>query len=114
MDATWTSLAAAVLATVIATPAGTLAAYGMHCSSGRLPNALQPLVLMPLVVQSILVAVGVFHLYAVLGLNYTLTGVVLARTAPEVPFVIITVLSSLKNDDMAREMAARSMGASRP
>jgi putative spermidine/putrescine transport system permease protein len=113
MDATWTSLAAAVLTTVIATPAGTLAAYGMHCSSERLRNALQPLVLMPVVVPSILVAVGVFHLYAVLGLNYTLTGVVLAHTALAVPFVIITVLSSLKNYDMAQEMAARSMGASR-
>jgi putative spermidine/putrescine transport system permease protein len=105
MDATWTSLAAAVLTTVIATPAGTLAAYGMHCSSERLRNALQPLVLMPVVVPSILVAVGVFHLYAVLGLNYTLTGVVLAHTALAVPFVIITVLSSLKNYDMAQEMA---------
>jgi putative spermidine/putrescine transport system permease protein len=114
MDATWTSLLVALLTTALAVPIGTLAAYGMHCTSDRIRNSLQMLVLMPIVVPSILVAVGVFHLYAIVDLNYTVTGLVLAHTALAVPFVIITVLSSLNNYDMTQEMAARSMGASRP
>lgn len=113
MSATWTSLVAAILTTILATPIGTLAAYGMHCGSDRFRNGVQLLVLMPVVVPSILVAVGVFHLYAILDLNYTLTGVVLAHTALAVPFVVISVLASLKNYDMTQEMAARSMGANR-
>jgi len=113
MNATRTSLAAAVLATLVATPIGTLAAYGMHCASERVRNRLQILALMPIVVPSILVAVGVFHLYALIDLNYTLMGVVVAHTALAVPFVIVTVLSSLRNYDMTQEIAARSMGASR-
>ncbi|MBU6378692.1 MAG: ABC transporter permease [Gammaproteobacteria bacterium] len=113
MTATWTSLAAAVLTTLIATPLGTVAAYGTHCASERVRNSLQILALMPVVVPSILVAVGVFHLYAMVDLNYTLMGVVLAHTALAIPFVIVTVLSSLRNYDMTQEMAARSMGASR-
>ena len=36
---------------------------------------------MPIVVPVILIAVGVFSLYAKLGLNYTLTGIVIAHTA---------------------------------
>lgn len=113
MSATMTSLVAACLTTLFATPLGTIAAYGMFCSSAGVRNALQIMALMPIVMPSILVAVGVFHLYAVLDLNYTLSGVVLAHTALAVPFVIITVLSSLRSYDMTQEMAARSMGASR-
>ena len=38
---------------------------------------------------------------------------VLAHTALAIPFVVISVLASLRNSDMTQEMAARSMGASR-
>ena len=113
MAATRTSLVAAALTTLIATPMGALAAYGLHCSSPRIRNAAQNIVVMPIVVPVILVAVGVFHLYAKLGLNYTLAGIVIAHVALALPFVIITVLSGLKSYDFNQELAARSMGASR-
>jgi putative spermidine/putrescine transport system permease protein len=113
MSATRTSLLAASLTTLIATPMGALAAYGLHCSSPRVRNAAQIFVVMPILVPLILIAVGVFHLYAKLGLNYTLAGVVIAHVALALPFVIITVLSGLKNYDFNQELAARSLGASR-
>ena len=91
---------------------GALAAYGLHCSSPRIRNAAQIVVVMPIVVPAILIAVGVFHLYAKLGLNYTLPGIVIAHVALALPFVI-TVLSGLKGYDFNQELAARSMGASR-
>jgi putative spermidine/putrescine transport system permease protein len=68
---------------------------------------------MPIVVPVILIAVGVFSLYAKLGLNYTLTGIVIAHTALALPFVIVTVMSGLQNYDFDQELAARSLGASR-
>ena len=98
---------AAVLVTLLATPIGTVAAYGMHCGATRLRDAMRLLVLLPIVVPTVLVAVGVFHLYAILDLNYTLAGVVLAHTALAVPFVVISVLASLRSCDMTQEMAAR-------
>jgi putative spermidine/putrescine transport system permease protein len=113
MSATWTSLQVAVLTTLIATPLGTVAAYGMSSLPARLRNGLQLIVLMPLVVPVILVAVGVFHLYAKLGLNYTVAGVVLAHVALALPFVVITVMSGLKGYDHNLELAARSLGATR-
>ncbi len=113
MSGTKTSLIAAVITTIIATPLGTLCAYGLHCSSPRVRNTLQILVIMPIVVPVILIAVGVFSLYAKLGLNYTLSGIVIAHTALALPFVIVTVMSGLQNYDFDQELAARSMGASR-
>lgn len=114
IDATKTSLIVAILTTIIATPLGTLAAYGLTCASARVRNTAQFLVILPIIVPVILVAVGVFHLYAKLGLNYTITGIVIAHTALALPFVIITVLSGFKNYDFNQELAARSLGASRP
>jgi putative spermidine/putrescine transport system permease protein len=113
MSATRTSLLAAFLTSLIATPLGALAAYGLHCSSARVRNAAQIFVVMPILVPVILIAVSVFHLYAKLGLNYTLAGVVIAHVALALPFVIITVLSGLKNYDFNQELAARNLGASR-
>lgn len=113
MSATRTSLIAAFLTTIIATPLGSLCAYGLHCSTPRIRTTAQFLVIMPIVVPVILIAVGVFSLYAKLGLNYTLTGIVLAHTTMALPFVIVTVMSGLKNYDFDQERAARSLGASR-
>jgi putative spermidine/putrescine transport system permease protein len=113
MAATWTSLLAAVLTTAIATPLGTLCAYGLYCSSAKIQKAGQLLVILPIVIPVILIGVGVFNIYARIGLNYTLAGVVLAHTAMALPFVIITVLSGLYNHDLSQELAARSLGASR-
>jgi putative spermidine/putrescine transport system permease protein len=114
MKATRTSLLVAFLTTIIATPLGFLAAYGLTFTSARVRNASQLLVVVPILVPVILIAIGVFHLYAKLGLNYTITGLVIAHTALAVPFVIITVLAGLKNYDFNQELAARSLGASRP
>jgi putative spermidine/putrescine transport system permease protein len=114
MRATRTSLLVAFLTTIIATPLGSLAAYGLTFTSARVRNASQVLVVLPILVPVILIAIGVFHLYAKLGLNYTITGIVIAHTALAVPFVIITVLAGLKNYDFNQELAARSLGASRP
>ena len=97
----------------IATPLGSLCAYGLHCSTPRIRDTAQILVIMPIVVPVILIAVGVFSLYAKLGLNYTLTGIVIAHTALALPFVIVTVMSGLRNYDFDQELAARSLGASR-
>jgi len=114
MRSTRTSLLVAFLTTIIATPIGSLTAYGLTFTSARVRNASQLLVVIPILVPVILIAIGVFHLYAKLGLNYTITGIVIAHTALAVPFVIITVLAGLKNYDFNQELAARSLGASRP
>ena len=70
--------------------------------------------MLPLIIPGILVAIGIFLFYAQLGLNNTLTGIVLAHSVVAIPLVVILVASSLKSYDMNQEMVARSLGASRP
>lgn len=113
-DATFTSLKAAALTSLLATPIGTLAAYGLSASRLRVARALQVLLITPMIVPVILIAVGVFYVYVKVKLNNSLMGLVLAHAMLAVPIVMIVVASALKSFDMNQEMVARSLGASRP
>jgi putative spermidine/putrescine transport system permease protein len=112
-DATMVSLKAAMLTTLLATPVGTAAAYSLHAGQFRFVRAIQALLAVPLIVPVILIGIGAFFLYARLGLNNTIAGLVLAHTVLAIPLVVITVLSGLKTYDMNQELVARSLGASR-
>jgi putative spermidine/putrescine transport system permease protein len=114
MDATATSFKAAAWTALLATPLGTLAAYGLSASRLRAARALQVLLITPMIVPVILIAVAVFYVYVKVKLNNSLAGLVLAHTMLAVPIVMIVVASALKSFDMNQEMVARSLGASRP
>lgn len=111
--ATLVSLKAAILTVLLATPLGTAAAYGLHVARGRLAGAILMALATPLMVPVIFVAIGVFYLYARLGLLHTIAGLVLAHATLAVPFVVALVTSGLKSCDMNLERAARSLGATR-
>lgn len=112
--ATWVSVRVAVLVTIVATVIGTLSAYGLHRLGGVLPTLLRAVFLLPMLVPLILIAVGLFFVYARVGLNGSITGLVMAHTVLALPFVIIAVGNGLKTYDMNQERVAQSLGASRP
>ena len=113
MQATATSLKAGLLTALVATPLGTMAAYGLLVSRARHAAALSMLLLMPMVVPVILIGIGVFYAYVKLKLVNTLTGLVLAHSMLAIPVVMMVVTSALRSYDMNQEMVARSLGASR-
>jgi putative spermidine/putrescine transport system permease protein len=112
-EATVVSLKAAVLTTLLSVPLGVAAAYALHAGRFRLTAVIQTLLAVPLIVPVILIGIGAFFLYSWLGINNTITGLVLAHSALAVPLVLITVLSGFKTYDMNQELVARSLGASR-
>jgi putative spermidine/putrescine transport system permease protein len=112
-DATYVSFAAAILTMLLSTTLGTLAAYGLHALRSRVSTFAYAVFTLPLVIPAILIAIGIFLFYAQIGLNNTLSGIVLAHSVIAIPLVVITVASSLKSYDMNQEMVARSLGASR-
>ncbi len=111
--ATLTSLKVAVLTTLLATPMGTAAAYGLHVSRFRFSTAIYAVLAMPLMVPIIMTAIGIFFLYVKVGMLNTITGLVLAHSMLAIPLVVIVVAAGLKTYDMNQEMVARSLGASR-
>lgn len=112
-DATVVSVKAALLTTLVATPVGTAAAYALHAGKLRFAMLIQVILAVPLIVPVILIGIGDFFLFAWLGINNSIFGLVLAHTVLAIPLVAITVLSGLKTYDMNQELVARSLGANR-
>ncbi len=113
MSATKTSLIAAFLTMCVATPMGTMAAYGLFTSNLRAASLVFLILVTPIMVPVILVAIGIFYAYVKLSLVNTIIGLVLAHSILAIPLVLVVVSSALKSYDMNQEMVARSLGASR-
>lgn len=113
MTASKVSLITALVTTVVSLPIGMAAAYAINSSSLRIMRALQIMLLLPMMVPIILIAAGVFFVYARIGLISTLTGLILAHIMLALPYVIIALLAGLRNFDMSQEMVARSLGMNR-
>jgi putative spermidine/putrescine transport system permease protein len=113
ISATLRSLGVAVITACVATALGVPAAFAL--ARGRVPAraAILGFMLTPLVLPRIIFAVGIFYLYARLGLVGTSAGLVLGHSALAVPYVVITVLAVLKTYDMRLDQAAWTLGASR-
>ena len=113
MQATRVTLTVAVLTVAIATPLGVAAAYAVSRSSWRIMRLIHMTLLLPLVVPIIITAVGIFFVYAKVGLVASLTGLVLANVMLGLPYVIISVVAGLQSFDATQEMVARSLGMNR-
>ena len=113
MQATLTSLQVGVLTMLVATPLGTAAAYALFVSGHRAARAIFMLLITPMIVPVILIAIGAFYAYGRVGLNNTITGLVLAHTVLAAPLVVIVITAALRTYDLNQELVARSLGATR-
>ncbi len=113
MQATQVSLAVAALTVVIATPLGVAAAYAISNSRLRVMRAIHLVLMLPLIVPIIIIAIGIFFVYAKVGLIATIPGLVLANVMLGLPYVIISVVAGLQSFDPTQEMVARSLGMNR-
>jgi putative spermidine/putrescine transport system permease protein len=113
MQATRVSLIVGVCSAVIATIFGTAAAYALNLTQSRLVRSLQALLLLPLIVPIVITAVGVFLVYAQVGLLASMTGLILANVMLGLPYVVTSVLVGLRKFDPTQEMVSRSLGMNR-
>lgn len=113
MAATATSFKAGFCTALLATPMGTLAAYGLHASRLRFAGLAILALLTPTIVPVILVGIALFYAYVQLKMVNSFLGIVLAHTMLAVPIVMMIVGSALKSFDLDQERVARSLGATR-
>jgi len=113
MQATLVTLTVAVCTVVIATPLGVSAAYAISQSKLRIMRIIHAALLLPMMVPIIITAVGIFFVYAKVGLIATMSGLVLANVMLGLPYVIISVVAGLQSFDTTQEMVARSLGMNR-
>jgi putative spermidine/putrescine transport system permease protein len=109
--ALWLSLKVAVLVTALSLVTGIAAALAIV--RHRLPGAslIYGLSIAPLIVPGIVIALGMFMLFARLRWLESLTTLVFAHTVVAVPYVVVVVSAALRNLDQTIERAARVLGA---
>lgn len=106
------SLIIGTCATVLSISLGTLAALGLARREFPFKPIVMGVLLFPMIVPTIITAVGLYFFFARIGLIETYLGVILAHTLLATPFVVITVTATLTNFDYNVVRAAASLGAS--
>lgn len=109
--AAYASIVIALPVTVIATALGVLASLGLTLASFRGKALVIGLILSPMMVPHIIIGVGMFFLYAPLGLVGTLGGMILAHITLAVPFVVLVVTATLANFNVNVMHAGANLGA---
>jgi len=90
---------------------GVPAAFLMVRSQMRGKGAMLAFILSPVVVPRMIIAVGLFYVFAQMGLVGTVLGMVIGHTVVSVPYVVMTMMAVLRNYDTRLDLAAQSLGA---
>jgi ABC-type spermidine/putrescine transport system permease subunit II len=111
--ATLRSFGVATVTAFLATVIGGLAALALARSRTRWGGAIFAFFLAPMIVPRIVIAVGMFYLFAQLGLVATDAGLVIGHTVLALPFAFVTLGAVLKTYDWRLDQAAAVLGADR-
>jgi len=108
-----TSLALAAWSSVLATLAGTAAAYALARFPFRGRDQVQLFLTVPILVPHIVLGVGLLLAFRMLGLPKSFTLLVVGHVAIALPYVVLTTLHRLQAIPTQIEDAARTLGANR-
>ena len=111
VEPTLLSLRIAFVTMVLATVLGTAAAIGLTRGRFRGRRMLEFFFVSPMVMPTIVLAIGLYLLFARFKLVGQPLALYLAHTVVAAPLVIVIVSAALKTTDSAIELAARSLGA---
>ena len=111
LAAGWTSLKLALITVALSLAIGTAAAIAL--TRFRLPGGtvMVSLFLSPLILPSLIFAIGLLMVFSRYGDGPSFTGLVIGHVVITIPYVIRTVSASLADMDPHLDEAARMMGA---
>jgi putative spermidine/putrescine transport system permease protein len=109
--ATLHTIVVSLLAAVIATVVGTLAAVSLVRGDWPFRDLIRSFFLVPMVMPTMILALGLYRLFADAHLIGSVVGLALAYAMLGVPLVVLTVTAGLQAVDERLEHAARSLGA---
>jgi putative spermidine/putrescine transport system permease protein len=101
-----------VSSTLLATVLGVTASLGLMHPRLKGGAFVRGVLLSPMIVPTIITAVGAYFAFSPVGLVNNLFGLVLAHAALGVPFVVVTVSATLAGFNETLTRAGRSLGAS--
>jgi spermidine/putrescine transport system permease protein/putrescine transport system permease protein len=112
-DSLIASIEIALLTTVIGTVLGTLLAYGLVRARTRWSDAANVMMLVPLVTPEIVAGASALLLFTQVGLELSLTTIVLAHITFSISYVTVVVRARLASLNRQVEDASMDLGATR-
>ncbi len=103
----------ALVACVIATTIGFLAAYALVRGEMRAKKLVLSLMLAPIIVPTVITAIAMYFLTAKMGLVGNMLWIGFCHAVVALPIVLLILLAALQGVDVNLERAALSLGASR-
>ncbi len=110
-DAAWSSIQIGILAAILATVLGTIAALGLTRGEFPAKGLIQAIVLSPIIIPLVIIAIGMFSVFVRWRIAGSLMALVVAHTVLAIPFVVVNVMASLRTLDRNLELAAANLGA---
>ncbi len=111
MSALWVTVSVAVIAAIVATALGTLAAIGIHGYRRRTQNLVLNVTYLPILNPDIVTGLSLMLLFLFVGLPRGYFTLVLAHITFNIPYVILSVLPKLRQMDPNLYEAALDLGA---
>jgi len=105
------SLFIGAITAIVSLIVGTMAAVAFTRLNFWGKNIFLPLMLSPMVVPTVVVAIGLYHFFSPFKLADTYTGMVLSNSVIAIPIVFTLVIASLKGVDRNLELAAMGLGS---
>jgi len=106
------SLVVAAVAVPIATVLGTSGALGLQTLRRQWARWIEMIVVLPMIMPPMILAVGLYYLFAPLGLVGGPWGLAFGHVVLAIPFVVLTVRAALLGFDPVLAQAASGLGAS--
>lgn len=112
LEAFRNTLLVAVISTVISIILGTISAYGLFKYNFPLKSIVNSLIYIPIVIPEIVLGISLLSIYTLMKLDLGLFSIILSHIAFSVPFVIVSVRTTLTKEITVYEEAAKDLGAS--
>lgn len=113
LDAFINTMIIAVVSTVISTIVGTISAIGIDKYNFKLKKLVNILIYIPIVIPEIVLGISLLSMYTLVKLDLGMFTLILSHIAFSIPFVIVSVRSSLSEMIKTYEEAAYDLGANK-
>ena len=111
IDAFTNTLIIASLSTIISTIIGTVSAVGLHKYNFKFKELINKLIYIPIVIPEIVLGISLLSIYTLMKLELGMFTLVLSHIAFSIPYVIVSVRSTLSSLTSSCEEAAQDLGA---
>ena len=113
LEAFFNTMIIAIVSTVLSTVIGTISAIGLFKYNFKLKSFINILIYIPIVIPEIVLGISLLSMYTLVKLDLGIFTLILSHIAFSIPFVIVSVRSTLSNMIKTYEEAAYDLGASK-